>query len=213
MTAQEKYIYNAWLETLRRLNNKPVRFRKDFSEFDPTSLVQVQRLAYFFTKFPLVNMKDFLEAPYFVYNEKYFDLKFYNSQRAITAYTTYNNVFLVDNPDHAQSLLKIRDSFVFISKFCKENNIKIAEYTVHVTEKLPSFMIHLKDSSVVLYALFVFPLFDETLAKYDVEIKRFIFGSTFDKLNFYRTKYYGSRLAKKLCIGAYAKLIFRENTL
>ena len=213
MTDREKYIYNLWLETLRRLNNKPVRYRKDFSEFDPTSLVQVQRLAYFFTKFPLVNIKDFLEAPYFIYNEKYFDLKFYNSQRAITAYTTYNNVFLVDNPDHAQTLLKIRDSFAFIAKFCKENNVKIEDYTAHGTDKIQTFMLHLKERNICLYALFVFPKFDEILSKYDVDIKRFVFGSTFDKLNFYRTKYYGSKQAKKLCTNAFALLIFKENSL
>jgi hypothetical protein len=92
VTEREKYIYNCYLETTRKLNNKPFRYRKDFEGFEEREdYVYIARLSTFFNKFPNVNIKDFFEAPFFVYKEDAVGLEFYNSQRAIKAYTIYQN--------------------------------------------------------------------------------------------------------------------------
>ena len=78
MTAAEQYIYNCYLETSRKLNNKPFKYRKDFEGFEEKEeYILVSKLSRFFAKYSNINIKDFFEAPYFVYNEKYFDLKFF----------------------------------------------------------------------------------------------------------------------------------------
>ena len=63
-----------------------------------------------------------------------------------------------------------------------------------------------KSRNVIVYALFIFPNFDKVIKTYDREIKEFTFGDTFSNLNFYRTKYYSSSKAKKLCTAIYDKL-------
>ena len=74
MTLKEQYIYNCYLETSRKVNLQPFRYRKDFEGFEEKEeYVYIAKLGYFFNKFPNINIKDFFEAPFYVYNEKYFD--------------------------------------------------------------------------------------------------------------------------------------------
>jgi hypothetical protein len=214
VTEREKYIYNCYLSTSRKLNNKPFTYRKNFEDFEEKpDYIAVNKLSLFFSKFPNINVKDFFEAPFFVYNEKVFDLSYFTSQKAIKAYTVYQTKFLPENPDHDQTLEKIKESFAFIYKFCKSNNMTLDKYTSFTSaeSKWHDFMMHIKDRQVVIYALFVFPNFDTILSKYDNEIKDFVFGEVFSNINFYRTKYYTSNKAKKLCILAYNKLISNDN--
>ena len=87
----EKLIYNNFLEVSKRINNKPLRYRKNFDNFSDENYVYINKLSIFFKKFNHINIKDFFEAPYFVYNDNYYDLKFYLSHRAIQSYTLYNS--------------------------------------------------------------------------------------------------------------------------
>ena len=115
MTERDKYIYNCYLETSRKLNNKPFRYRKDFEGFEEREdYAYIVKLSSFFNKFENINIKDFFEAPFYVYKDERVDLQFYTTQRAIKAYTIYQNQFLIDNPDNSQTLIKIKDSFIFI---------------------------------------------------------------------------------------------------
>lgn len=209
MTTHEQYVYNCYLETSRKLNNKPFRYRKNFDNFEEKEEYSyVAKLASFFYKFPNINIKDFFEAPYFVYNESQFDLKFFVGQKAIKAYTIYQNKFLVNNPDHDQTIQKIKDSFSFIYNFCKQKQINFDSYCQYVdpTRKWHEFFIHLKDRNICLYPLFSFPSFDKIVQQYDREIKEYVFGDTFQNINYFRTKYYSSSKAKKFCIVAYKTL-------
>lgn len=210
MTHKEQYIYNCYLETSRKVNSQPFRYRKDFDGFEKKEEYRILvRLAAFFNKFPNINIKDFFEAPYFVHNEKFFELKYFTSQKAIKAYTIYETKFLPDNPDHEQTLQKIKQSFEFIYKFCKDKNIKFNDYILFkdADSQWHEFFMHVKSRNVILYALFCFPNFDKVVQTYDKEIKEFVFGDTFTNLNFYRTKYYSSNKARKLCILIFNKLI------
>lgn len=216
MTEKEKYIYNSYLGTSRKINNQPFTCRKNFDDFEQKpEYIAINKLNLFFSKFPNINVKDFFEAPFNVYSDKHFDLNFYTTQKAIKAYTIYQNKFLPYNPDYEQTLIKIKDSFHFIYNFCKQNSILIENYANFTSpgSKWHDFMMHVKERNVVIYAMFVFPNFDNALNKYDNEIKDFVFGEIFSNINFYRTKYYTSNKAKKLCILAYNKLISTNNTV
>jgi hypothetical protein len=209
MTDFEQYIYNCYLSSSRKINNKPFKYRKNFDEFEKSEdYGYIFKLNNFFSKFKNINVKDFFDAPFYVYNEKYFDLKFYTSQKAIKSYTIYQNKFLPENPDHDKSVEKIKLSFEFIYNFCKEKNITFNDYCNYTSpdKKWHEFLLHLKYRDICIYPLFSFPHFDKILQQYDSEIKDFVFGDTFQNINFYRTKYYSSTKAKKLIITAFKKL-------
>ena len=144
MTDFEKLIYNHFLEVSKKVNNKPVRYRKDFSNFSDEDYIYVNKLSRFFNKFKNINIKDFFEAPYFVYNENYFSLKFYLSPKAIKAYTNYSDNYILNNPDSKQTLQKLlslyhpqRDGlfFEFDPAARAENELDLTErfYYVHIS--------------------------------------------------------------------------------
>lgn len=212
----EKFIYNTHLSTSRKQNNKPYRLRQDFDSFENSEdFVTVVKLGKFFSKFPNINIKDFFEAPYFVYEDKFFDLKYYTSQKAIQSYTIYQNKFLVNDPDSSKTLEKIKDSFIFIRDHCKANNIPVENYInrIDTGKQFHDFILHLKERNIIVYSLFVFPNFEKIILSYDKDLKKYVLGDTIENLNFYRTKYYGSQKAKKLCILMHNKLISQGTNL
>lgn len=99
MTQLEKTIYNQWLIVSRAVDSKPFKVRQNFDKFeDNKSYPAVVKLANFFKRHPSLDIKTFFEAPYFVYDDKFFPLEFYSSMRAIKAYTRYHDDYLLSNP-------------------------------------------------------------------------------------------------------------------
>lgn len=193
----EKIIYNNFLEVSKKINNKPVKYRKNFDNFPGKNYIIINKLSSFFKKFNHLKIKDFFEAPYFVYNENYFDLKFYLSPKAIKAYTLYNDKFLLNNPDDEKTLLKMQDSIKFIYNYCKNKDINIKEYLLVNEGEYNVFLKHIKNRDVIIFVLFAFNNFEKTLSSIDNEIKN-MYSSNFTKLNYIRTKYYSSSKAKKI---------------
>lgn len=205
MTEFEKLIYNHFLEVSKKVNNKPVRYRKDFSNFKDEDYLYINKLSIFFNKFKNIKIKDFFEAPYFVYNQNYFDLKFYLSPKAIKAYTNYNDNYILNNPDSKQTLTKMKESITFIYEYCKEKDIKISNYINYKEGNYNVFLKHLKQRNINFFILFSFKDFSNIVDKIDNDIKE-IYSGNFSKLNYIRTKYYASSKAK-LIINNFKKYI------
>lgn len=205
MTEFEKLIYNHFLEVSKKVNNKPVRYRKDFSNFKDEDYLYITKLSIFFNKFKNIKIKDFFEAPYFVYNQNYFDLKFYLSPKAIKAYTNYNDNYILNNPDSKQTLIKMKESITFIYEYCKEKDIKITDYINYKEGNYNVFLKHLKQRNINFFILFSFKHFSNIVDKIDNDIKE-IYSGNFSKLNYIRTKYYASSKAK-LIINNFKKYI------
>jgi len=197
MTEFEKIIYNNFLEVSKKINNKPVKYRQNFDKFPDENYIIVTKLSNFFKKFNHINVKDFFESPYFVYNEKYFDLKFYLSQKAIKAYTLYNDVYLLNNPDNEKTLLKLRESIKFMYNYCKEKNININSYINYREGEFNVFLKHIKNRDINIFILFSFKNYENILSSIDSEIKN-MYSSNFNKMNYIRAKFYTSSKAKKI---------------
>ena len=191
MTEVEKIIYNNFLEVSKKVNNKPVKYRKNFDNFPDENYIIVSKLSNFFYKFKHLKIKDF------VYDENYFDLKFYLSPKAIKAYTLYNDKFLLNNPDNVNTLSKMQESIKFIYNYCKENNINIKDYLAVKEGEYNVFMKHIKNRDVIIFILFAFNNFEKVVRSIDTDIKT-MYSSNFSRLNYIRTKYYSSSKAKKI---------------
>ena len=195
----EKQIYNTYLIVSRSIINKPFKIRKDFTGFEKKrEYLAVVKLAAFFKKHRHLNVKSFFEAPFFVYEEDYFGIDFFCTHKAVSTYTKYNDIFLVENPDSAAVGGKIKESIVFITNYCKTNNIKIRQYIMckETGSQSYAFLGHLKDRKINVYVLFAFRDFESILNIIDVNIKK-IFAPSLMKVDYLRTKMYSSVQMKK----------------
>jgi len=195
----EKNIYNTYLAISRSVVNKPFRIRQNFKDFEQKpEYAAVVKLGKFFKKHKQVNIKSFFEAPFFVYGDDHFDLSFFCSYKAISVYTKYNDNFLVDNPGSKVCLQKIKDSIIFISNYCKQQNININHY---ITHKEPgalynAFLTHLKNRQINVYILFAYSQFDSIITLLDYNIKQ-TFSPSLARIKYLRTKLYTANQTKK----------------
>jgi hypothetical protein len=194
MNNNEKNIYNLFLATNKRINNKPFKYRKNFDNFEDEKYVYINRLSSFFKKFEHIKIEDFFEAPYFVYGEKYFDLKFYCTQKAIKTYSLYHDRFLLNNPDSEQTIEKVKSSLIFIQEYCKDKNLKLEDYITFKEQTYNIFLKHLKERRINFFILFCFS-FENELKGMDKET-RSMFNENLNNINYLRTKLYTSSKCK-----------------
>lgn len=205
MESFEKYIYNTWLKHTRR--GQPWQARKDFDGFEESqNYVPLMKLVSFFKAHSNVNVDRFIKAPYEVYGaDKTYYLDFYITQRAVTAYTLYNDKVINESPD--LQLEAIVDSFNFIKQFCCEKQLQLTEYLSYRPGAVNEFLVHLLQHNVTVYALFAFPEFDKRMSDTTVEERKFLLGERFiDNIDTFRTRWYTSSKAKILSNSCYNKV-------
>lgn len=204
----EKHLYNIHLKTMRQKSNKPFNFRKNFNDIDDKTLLCLKKLSNFFNKHKNINPADFFSAPFKVYkDETFFDLCFFNSLKAIKAYTiSCKNLSDLD-PDAEEQLAATKQSLLFIYNFCKENKININQYLTHKTNNIYTFLLHLKDRNVNLFSLLSFDNLNNCLSKSDSQVIKFMFEDNFlDKINHKKIKFLNSNKCKFLVINGLEKL-------
>ena len=126
VTEREKDIYNSYLYATRTAQGKPTRFRKDFSKLKDEDFVALKKLSSFFLKHKHVNYRDWFAAPFEVYSkDEYFDLRFFNSRKALKCYSIFMKDKEVSNPDSDDNIEVLKDGFRYIAKFCITNSITL----------------------------------------------------------------------------------------
>ncbi len=196
ITEREKSIYNSYLYASRSAQNKPTRFRKDFSKLKDEDFVALKKLSAFLSKHNHINYRDWFAAPYEVYSkDEYFDLKFFNSRKALKCYSLYMKEREMSNPDNEDTIEAVKEGFRFIAKYCIRNSITIEEYTKHYTNNMPTCLLHLQEHRLNFYTLHALKV-ESTIKAIEKDVLDFIvkdfqtiFAST-------RTKFYGSAILK-----------------
>jgi len=195
-------IYNTYLRISRSEKNLPYKLRRDFSNIEKDENYAVLlKLENFFKRNPYVNLNDFIEAPYKIYeDEKYFDLNFYISQKAVKAYNLYQKKKTYSDPDSDIQKNMVSDGLIFIYNYCKKNGMNLDGYFQHKTGNINTFFIHLKEKSISVYNCFGFEKFQEILNSNNFELLEFMLGDIISKISIFRTKFYSSKVCKKLSI-------------
>lgn len=203
-------IYNTYLKVSRTQRGQPFKYRKDFSQFEKEkNYTPVLKLQSFFNRNPSVSVEDFFLAPYIVFQNDqnaFYDLDFYNKYQAIKIYTLFTKKILMDDPDSDYQLEKIKNGLIFLKEFCIENKIPLTDYLKFKTDTVNDFLVHLKNKNISIYNLFVFKNLDFYLRQHDFELLSFILGDLAARISYMRTKFYSSKIAKKLCFAGTLKI-------
>ena len=129
ITEFDKRVYNLYLSSVRSCQNKPYTLRKNFDGFvDDDKFAYLKALSSRFSKTPHLMCKEYFSAPFTLGDEGHFDLKYYSSMRAVGAFSRLSKSSENRPPDEQLDYLK--QSFLFIYKFCKDHELKLNDYTV-----------------------------------------------------------------------------------
>jgi len=196
----EQHIYNTYLRVSRQKRNQPFKYRKDFDSLDAVQANNLKKISIFLSKFQHIRLEDFIKAPYEIYtDELYFDLSYYTTLKATKAYTLFMKKKELLDPDTEEQLKSIIEALKYISDFCKEHRINIANYIEHQTGSSPSYILHLKEHRVNVYSLFGFSSFERSIRAQDPELIKFILSEDFlNTLSTFRLKFFASKKAKTL---------------
>lgn len=193
ISEKEKYIYNTYLRVHRSKQNKPFKYRRDFSKFDETEhFVYIKRLGNFFNKFNHINIDKFFGAPYGLYpdDNSIYDLRFYASPRAIKVYSLYLKSLDQSDPDSEHHIQYVKDSLLYIYKYCLAKNINVNEYINEKSGDIPTFILHLRDRYISIYSVIGIDTFDLIMHRIPNDRLNFTVGENFiSQLDNFRTQY------------------------
>lgn len=207
MTDLEKRIYNKHLAVSRSLRNKPFKLKTDFSDFeDNPKYVSVKRLSIFFSKYPEINMDAYFMAPYKLYTDVgHFDLNYFASPRAIKTYTIYQQQQQLLSPD--KQLQDVKDSLIFISRFCLQNKIQLHDYPDFKLKGMePEWMYHCKQNKINPYSLMEFTGIFSYINEMPFDERELLLGNFGRNYLDYRAKYNNTKELKPFLSAAFAKL-------
>ena len=210
MTDFEKYIYNCYITTTRRVKNKPSRTRENFDHFesDPKYL-HVKRIAILCSKHKEIDIDLYFEAPYRIYKDvEFFDLSYFASLRAIKAYTLYKKQLQNTDPDLL--IDSVKKSLLFITKFCIENKIQLIDYINITNGTTPTWVEHVKCNSIIPYSLMELNGLYTSINKLTPEEQDLFLGAFGTNYLHYRDRYNNCKKLKPFLIQTTFKL---KNTI
>jgi len=179
VTDIERQIYNAYLAALGRANNRPFKPRKNFDDLKDNVYCELKKLGDFFYNNKEVNMQEFFDAPFLLHSDdKYQPLDYYNSHKAVQAYTRYQKQKDVD-VDKLYEYTKMGLAFVY--NYCNVNKMSLDTYKIHKNDNdIPTALIHLKQHKINFFTLHTLEI-REGLYKLDKEWREF-YVKDFDEL-------------------------------
>lgn len=195
ISEDEKFIYNAFLVASRKSKNKPFKIRSDFSDISDEIYINLKKLGSFFAAHKNIGYNDFFWAPYEVYSkDEYFDLNFYNTRKAIVAYTQFVRKKETQDPDSESCINECKDGLKNIYNECLINGINLAQYKASVPP-VPIFLINLKSHLINFYILHGLDV-EKQIKSIEPELLDFYCKDFYDTFYKTRTKFIASQRLK-----------------
>jgi hypothetical protein len=193
-------IYNTYLSVSRGSRNKPWKARKDFDGFEKTSDGFIcQRLELFFKKFPQINPRDFLRAPYEIYkDEDMFPLNFYTTQKAIAVYTTLQKQRKEELPDTEDQIEDIKKSLKHIARFCAEKKLTLEQYCNLKEGYTYKSIVDYNNKLINIYVLIKLPSFETQLNSLNLQDKELYLKDVASNISKYKMRLNTSIRAKNV---------------
>lgn len=196
ITQEEKTIYNTFLVASKKSKNKPFKLRQDFTKVTDEIYIALKKLGAFFKNNKNISLNDFFWAPYEVYSkEEYFDLNFYNTRKAIIAYTQYLRQKETQDADSEACINDCKVGLKNIYNFCVEHNICLNSYKQLNNTSIPTFLVHLKEHKINFYILHGLSI-EQQIKKIEPELLNFYCKDFYDIYYKTRNKYITSSKLK-----------------
>jgi len=201
-------IYNTYLSVSRGHQNKPWKARKDFEGFDKTpDGILCVRLDMFFKRFPQINVKDFLLAPYVIYkDEEHFPLNFYLTQKAIACYSLLQSQRAEELPDTDGHVKHILESLKYLATTCINEKITLKQYSSLKTGYTWRCLEDYRNKQINLYVLLSLPGFDTMFNSMQAQDKEIYLKTAANDIVKFKMRLNNSDKAKKIITEAFKRI-------
>ena len=202
MTKFEKDIYNTYLKALAKGVGRPYKLRKDFDGFenDPKYL-KIKKLASYFMNNKHINIDMYFEAPYKLYEldeGKSYTLDFYVSRKAQGGYKKYLKWLEIRSPDLEANINFLKESIVFVYKYCAEKNLTFNEYMEYAEGLTPAWMTHYFERQISVYLLLEYPNLFDIINSMESTHQKMVLGDLDEKYPVLKANYLRSTIASKV---------------
>jgi hypothetical protein len=153
-------------------------------------------------------------APYKLYSDvQYFDLNYFASPRAIKSYTIYQQQLQQLSPD--KQINEIKESLVFISRFCLQNKIQLHDYPDFRLQGIaPEWVYHCKHNKINPYSLMEFTGIFNYINEMAFDEREILLGNFGRNYLDFRTRYNNSKELRNFLSKAFTKLkLFIDKSL
>ena len=202
ISSLEQQIYNCHLKHFR--NGEAWKPRKDFSDIPSSTLLYLQKLSLFFSKFKHINMDDFFSASKILHPEEPTpSLKFFIGRAAIKNYSLAQKQKLDQSPE--KQFDKIKESLRFIAVFCLANNINLDQYLTYKIGRMPAWTQHYREHNINPYSIMELGN-TSSLSNMSEDEQAIWAPNIFNNLNAIRTRYHNSPKTKSFVKEATKKI-------
>jgi len=201
-------VYNTFLSVSRGHMNKPWKARKDFEGFDKTpDGILCTRLDMFFKRFPEINIKDFLLAPYVIYkDEEHFSLNFYLTQKAIACYSLLQKQRAEELPDTDGHIKHILESLKYLATTCINEKITLNQYSNLKNGYTWKCIEDYRNKHLNLYVLLSLPGFDAMFNSMQIQDKEIYLKTVANDIVKFKMRLNNSNRAKKIITEAFKRI-------
>jgi len=207
LTAKQKEIYNKHLIISRKSRNKPFKPKENFSDVTAETSNYLHKIDRLLSKFPNIDLEVYFKAPYMLWPDtEYFPLQYFATQAAIRAFTVYRKNMVEQNIDSDQTIKDIKDSLIFIGKFCVSNKITLQQYFVFRSGITYAWMSHVRKGLISPYVIFGFDNIDNLIFSIPEDERDLMLGSFQDKYYNFKESYNKSKIAKNTIVQGLSRI-------
>lgn len=152
LTDFEKRLYNLYLASLAKANNRPYKKRLNFDKLGDETYVALKKLSHMLSHTD-VELDTFFDAPYTIHqDDKYKKVGYYLTPAAVKNYTIIIARRNKLDADSEEILTHVRNGIRFIYDYCAECNYDLDDYKAAKTENdIPVALLHLKQHKINFY--------------------------------------------------------------
>ena len=216
MTEFEKDIYNKYLKAIANGAGRPYKLRKNFEGFeDDPKYFKVQKIASYLMLNWQVNADLFFEAPYKLYeldDGKSYTLDFYTTRKAKGAYKKYLKWLELKSPDLDTNLQFLKESIIFVYRYCTEHNLTFDEYMYYSEGLTPAWMTHYFDRKISIYLLLAFDKLSDIIFSMESTHRKMVLGNLDEMYPILKHNYLTSTIASKMAIKGITMINSKQST-
>src|SRR5574343_958954 len=178
VSEEEQRIYNQWLKSYAKVQERAYRKRTDFNNLDDDKKIHLKNISIFIERNHIQNLEFPFEISFEHYKD-YVNLDFFITPSAISIYVKALRRVQFRQRNDEELKSEILLNLKFIAKICYEKGVDLDKYCdiIEENQTVPLFIVHLQQSAICPVTLWGFPNFRNKFLSFPSELREFILTS------------------------------------